>query len=93
MIISEATQNALIRNDYSLTNGFLVIITLMSIDIGLSLWKQRSPVIEKIIDGVPMMIVKEGQPLKDRMNKARVDEDDVLTVETGITRFRANGSN
>ena len=58
----------------------------------MSLWKQRSPVIEKIIDGVPMIIVEEGKPLKDRMNKARVDEDDVLTAETGITRFGANGS-
>lgn len=27
LIISEATQNAMIGNDYSLTNGFLVIVT------------------------------------------------------------------
>lgn len=80
LIISEATQNALIGNDYSLTNGFLVIITLVGIDIGLSLWKQRSPDLEKIIDGVPLVIVEEGKPLKERMNKARVDEDDVLTA-------------
>lgn len=80
LIISEATQNAMIGNDYSLTNGFLVILTLVGMDIALSLWKQRSPQVEKFLDGVPLVIVEEGRPLKDRMAKARVDEDDVLTA-------------
>ena len=31
LIISEATQNALIGNDYSITNGFLVITTLVGL--------------------------------------------------------------
>lgn len=80
LIISEATQNAMIGNDYSLTNGFLVIMTLVGIDIALSLCKQRSPQIEKFLDGVPLVIVEEGRPLKERMAKARVDEDDILTA-------------
>ncbi len=80
LIISEATQNAMIGNDYSLTNGFLVILTLVGMDIVLSLWKQRSPEVEKFLDGVPLVIVEEGRPLLDRMAKARVDEDDVLTA-------------
>lgn len=80
LIISEATQNAMIGDDYSLTNGFLVILTLVGIDIALSLWKQRSPQVEKLLDGVPLVIVEDGRPLKERMAKSRVDEDDVLTA-------------
>jgi uncharacterized membrane protein YcaP (DUF421 family) len=80
LIVGEATQNALLSDDYSLTNCFLVIITLMSVDVGLSLWKQRSPDLEKFLDGVPLVIVEEGKPLKERMSKARIDEDDVLTA-------------
>ncbi len=80
LIISEATQNALIGNDYSMTNGFLVILTLVGLDILLSLWKRRSPTIEKLLDGVPLVVVENGQPLRDRMNKARIDENDVLTA-------------
>jgi uncharacterized membrane protein YcaP (DUF421 family) len=80
LMISEATQSALIANNYSLTNSFLVIITLMSIDIGLSLLKGLLPKLEKFIDGVPLVIVEDGKPLKDRMKKARVDEADVLTA-------------
>jgi uncharacterized membrane protein YcaP (DUF421 family) len=80
LMISETTQNALTANNYSLTNSFLVIITLVSIDIGLSLLKGLLPNLEKFIDGVPLIIVEDGQPLKDRMKKARVDEADVLTA-------------
>jgi uncharacterized membrane protein YcaP (DUF421 family) len=80
LMISETTQNALTANNFSLTNSFLVIITLVSIDIGLSLLKGLLPNLEKFIDGVPLIIVEDGQPLKDRMKKARVDEADVLTA-------------
>lgn len=79
LIVSEATQNAMIGNDYSLTNGILVILTLVGVDIGLSLIKERFPKIERYLDGLPVVIVDEGRPLKDRMDKARVDEQDILS--------------
>jgi uncharacterized membrane protein YcaP (DUF421 family) len=78
LIISEATQQALLGQDFSLTNAFLVIVTLVGIDIGLSLLKQRSPTIEKLLEDEPLIIVEEGRPLLDRMKKVRVDEEDVL---------------
>ncbi len=78
LIISEATQQALLGQDFSLTNAFLVIVTLVGIDIGLSLLKQRSPRFEKILEDEPLIIVEEGRPLLARMKKVRVDEEDVL---------------
>jgi len=78
LILSEATQNAMIGNDYSVTNGFLVVLTLIGTDILFSHIKQRYPLFEKWLDGIPMIIVEHGRPLKDLMKKARVDEDDVM---------------
>jgi uncharacterized membrane protein YcaP (DUF421 family) len=78
LIISEATQNAMIGNDYSITNGVLVILTLIGVDIGLSVMKQRFPLMERYMDGMPLVIVDEGRPLKDLMDRARVDEQDIL---------------
>jgi uncharacterized membrane protein YcaP (DUF421 family) len=80
LIVSESTQNAMIGNDYSITNAILVIVTLIGLDIGLSLWKQRFPQFDKFLDGVPLILVEDGKPLKDRMTKARVDEADILTA-------------
>lgn len=79
LIISEATQNAMIGNDYSVTNGFLVILTLIGLDIGLSVLKQRFPIMERYLDGLPLIIVDEGRPLKELMDRARVDEQDILS--------------
>lgn len=80
LIISESTQQALLGEDFSLTNAILVIVTMVLMDIGLSLWKHRSKHVDKVIDGVPIVIVEDGQPLKDRMAKERVDEVDVLAA-------------
>ena len=80
LLIGESTQQGLLGNDFSITNAFLVVLTLVGLDIGISLWKQRSPQIEKLVEGVPLVIVENGKPLKDRMHKARVDESDILTA-------------
>ena len=80
LIIGEATQQALLGEDFSLSNAFLVIITLVGLDVGLSLWKQRSPKMDRLLDDMPLVIVENGQPLKDRMEKARIDQDDVLAA-------------
>jgi uncharacterized membrane protein YcaP (DUF421 family) len=78
LIIGEATQQALLGDDFSVTNGFLVIATLLIIDVGLSLLKGRSQFFGKVIDGVPMVIVENGVPLAERMRRARVDSNDVM---------------
>ena len=90
LILSEATQNAMIGNDYSVTNGFLVILTLVALDMGLSYIKHRMPVMQKWLDGVPLVIVENGRPLKHLMDKARVDEEDILATarkSQGIERM------
>ena len=80
LIISETTQSALADNDNSLTNTMLLIVTMMGMDIGLSLLKQKSPLIDRLFDGAPLIIVQDGRLLLDRMNKSRVDEGDVLNA-------------
>lgn len=79
LIIGEATQQALLGDDYSVTNSVLIIVTLIGLDIAFSLLKERFKTLEKLMDGVPLVIVEDGKPLKERMDKARVDESDVLT--------------
>jgi uncharacterized membrane protein YcaP (DUF421 family) len=78
LIIGESTQQALLGDDFSVTNAFLVIVTLLSIDVGLSLMKQRSVLAEKLIDGVPTILVDHGRPLQEPIRKARINEDDIL---------------
>ncbi len=80
LILGESTQQALTGNDFSITTGVLLIASLVGIDMTLSFLKERFASFGKWIDGVPVVIVEEGRPLRARMKKARVDEGDVLSA-------------
>ena len=80
LIISEAAQQGLVGDDHSLTTAVVVVVTLMGLDIALSILKQRSPSGDRLIDGIPLVIVEDGRPLLDRMERERVDESDVLAA-------------
>jgi len=78
LIISEATQQALIDDDNSMTNAAILIVTLVGLNILMSLLKQRWKFVERLLEDIPLLIVADGKPLQGRMDKARVDVDDVL---------------
>ncbi len=80
LFFSEALQEALVDNDSSMTAAFTVILTLVMVNIALSLLKERSAWLERLVEGVPIILVENGKLLKDRMARARVDEGDILAA-------------
>lgn len=78
LIIAETTQQALLGDDFSITNSVLLIVSLLGIDIGLSYVKGLWPRFARIADSLPLVILKHGEPLEDRMKKARLDKSDIL---------------
>lgn len=78
LIISEATQQAMISDDYSVTNGIICVTTLVALDILLSIVKQRWKWVEKWTDGLPLVLVKDGEMLAEQMDKSRVNRADIL---------------
>jgi uncharacterized membrane protein YcaP (DUF421 family) len=90
MVIGEATQQALLGDDFSLVNAVLVIVTLIAIDIGFSLVKQRSQWFSRLLDGGPTILVEQGRALHQRLKHARLDEEDILEASRsaqGITEM------
>ncbi len=90
LIISETTSQFLVGQDSSMINSFLLILTFVAADVGLSLLKQRSRTANRVIDGAPVVIVERGRPLRDRMASARVDEQDILEaarIAHGLARL------
>jgi uncharacterized membrane protein YcaP (DUF421 family) len=90
LIISETTQQAMVGEDHSLTNAFLMIVTLVSLDIGLSWVKQRSETVSRLLDDLPLLLVDRGRALEERMHKSRVDKQDILEAARelcGLERF------
>jgi uncharacterized membrane protein YcaP (DUF421 family) len=79
LIISEVVQQAMIANDNSMTNAFVLVISLVGLDIGASLLKQKFPKFSRLIDSAPLILIEDGRLMHERMKKSRVDESDILT--------------
>ena len=78
LIVSEATQQALIGEDGSITNALLVILTLLGLDVALGLWKVRSEKVARLVDGLPLVLIEDGRLHQDRMKRERIDEAEIL---------------
>jgi uncharacterized membrane protein YcaP (DUF421 family) len=90
LIIAETTQQALLGEDFSLTNAGLLIVTLIAVDIGLSLLRERWPRLGRLIEGLPLILVEDGRLIKERVEQSRVDEEDILAAarqSQGIERM------
>jgi uncharacterized membrane protein YcaP (DUF421 family) len=80
LIIAETTQQALVGEDASITGAFLLIVVLVGTDIALSLVKRWLPRADRLLEGQPIVILRDGAPLKARMHIERVDDDDILSA-------------
>lgn len=78
LIVSEAIQQAMLIDDYSITNAVLLVVTLFSIDILLSYAKMRWSLLEALLDGAPTVLVERGRPEERALRKSRVQVSDVL---------------
>src|SRR5829696_8757324 len=80
LIIGEATQQAVLGEDFSVINAYIVIATLMVMELGLSRLKSWWPNLDRVIESSPLVVVADGKLLEDRVAHERVDLEDVLTA-------------
>lgn len=78
LLIGRATTGILLGNDYSAANAVLIIATLAAIQVVLSWLKCRSRRIGTLLDGVPVLLVADGQPLPDALEAERIGIGDVM---------------
>lgn len=78
LIISEATQQALLGEDFSVTGAMLTIITLVVVDILFGYLKKKIPGAENLIDGAPVILVAHGAANQTKLQKVSVSCDDIM---------------
>ena len=90
LIISEATQQALLGSDFSVTGAMLTIVTLIVVDMLFGIIKKYLPGADDLLDESPVILVENGHLFQDKMKKADISCDDILLmarVDHGITRL------
>lgn len=80
LIVAETTQQALLGDDFSITNAVVLIVTLFGLDIALSYLKRYFPRLDVAIDGKPTLLVHDGEIDRRALRKARMDEGDLMVA-------------
>lgn len=78
LIVAETTQQALLGEDFSVTNSIVLIITLFTTDAVFSYAKQWSPRAARWMDGQATVLISLGELDKRALSRARVSLEDVL---------------
>ena len=79
LVVGEATQQALLGEDFSLTMAVTVIATLIGLDCFADYIGYRFPKVDRVLESVSVLLVDDGKLMKDRMAKAHIDEEEILT--------------
>lgn len=78
LIVGETVQQGLLGSDYSLINAILLITTLVGFEVLISFFSKKWNLFDHLTNGVPVIILKNGEPLWDRMEHERIGIEDIL---------------
>ena len=88
VVIGNAIQNALVAGSTSLVAGLVSAATLLLVNLGLSWLLNRFPWLEKQLSGEPVVLIVDGEPCKDRMEREGVTREELMAAlrEHGVMR-------
>ena len=78
LIISEATQQALLGDDFSIINALVVIGTLIVLDLTLSKIETAWPSFGRAMGSLPVILVEDGKLLEARAKREGVTLSEIL---------------
>ena len=78
LIISETTQQAMVRDDKSFITALVLITTLVLLTVAFSYLKQWFPVVSRVVDDEPLVVLAHGKLFDKRCDKLRIDEADIM---------------
>jgi uncharacterized membrane protein YcaP (DUF421 family) len=80
LVVGEATQQALLGEDFSVTHAAVVIATLIGLDRTSDYLSWRFGPFQRATESVPLVLVDNGRLLPDVMAKEHVSEDDIMSA-------------
>ena len=80
LIIGDATQQALVGDDFSITAAMLVVVTLILLDLGMGRAALVSESLRRVIDSAPVIVIENGRVLNKVLRKEGVDLEEVMAA-------------
>ena len=78
LVVGEATQQALLGEDFSVINAALVIATLIGVERVSDYFSWRFPAFRRATESLPVVLVADGEMQVDVMAREHVDVEEIL---------------
>jgi uncharacterized membrane protein YcaP (DUF421 family) len=79
VLIADASQNAMSSDYKSITEGAVLVGTIIFWDYTLDLLAYRSPVLQRLVRPAPLPLIKNGQMLRKNMRQEMITEEELLS--------------
>jgi uncharacterized membrane protein YcaP (DUF421 family) len=80
VVLGDAVQQGLTQDDYSLTGALLAIGTIALLQLGVSYTNFRFPRLRPLLDGEPIVIVRDGKAIDKNLRRERMTLDDLTSA-------------
>jgi len=89
LLIPEIVSQALIREDFSLTNGLIGASTLLSLVLINSIFSYKFKRYNRLIEGKPVVLFYHGKFIEGALDRERITIDEILSEirTTGHDKF------
>ncbi|MEL1266281.1 DUF421 domain-containing protein [Pseudoxanthomonas putridarboris] len=76
VLLGNAVQNALLGQDTSVGGGLLLAVTLIALNWLVGLASVRSPRVERMVEGAPVLLARDGQVYRDVLRRELISHED-----------------
>ena len=80
VVLGDLVQQGVTQDDYSVTGILLAIGTIALLQLGVSFVNFRFPRLRPLLDGEPIIVVQNGEPIERNMRRERVTLDDIASA-------------
>ena len=77
IVLGDLIQQGVTHNDFSITGALLAISTFAFLAISMSWLTYLSPRAEKLLDGEPRVVIRDGVLIKDNLRRDRMTQSEV----------------
>ena len=77
VVMGDLIQNGVTQSDQSVTGVFLAVSTFAMLTVAMSVLTYKSRRAQTLIQGAPLILVEDGQPVEPNLRSERIDIDDV----------------
>jgi uncharacterized membrane protein YcaP (DUF421 family) len=91
LMLANSVQNAIIGNDNSLVGGVIAAATLVVLNLAVNWYLYRHPNLDRRIEGEPLLLVKDGELLRNNLSHELITEQELLSMihRQGVDSFAA----